>query len=365
MEIIITKDAKYKFDINLLKASFSQIIENAKKEWNIIYEEKRENNDGLCICQRKVKNIIYMYNIITKNTIIVGSTCCKKFNMSNNILNNKILTNILKNSLTKGEYTNIDNIITYCQSVEEQLLNYFQTNFEKIIENIEKNTLEEDRYFSSYSYCCQELKSLSTDINELIQSYNLNYLDNIYILITTRLNKLVEEIYNYEKSLIYCVKTYTENRIPGQGRDTIEYKKYFNNLEKCQNYINGLPPIGYTKYSGYNNEDTLLKIEILLNNQIIKEITKPTIYCVKLYIEKYQHEIRSILEYEKCFYTLEKCENYIMKLPLIGFTKKNYANHLCDYSEDTILKIEILLNNQIIKKINDTNNIKNLDEINI
>ena len=94
-----------------------------------------------------------------------------------------------------------------------------------------------------------------------------------------------------------------------------------------------------------------------MNNQIIKEITKPTIYCVKLYIEKYQHEIRSILEYEKCFYTLEKCENYIMKLPLIGFTKKNYANHLCDYSEDTILNIEILLNNQIIKKINDTNNI--------
>lgn len=271
MTLIITKDAKYKFELNLLKASVSQIIDNAKKEWNIIYEEKRENNDGLCICQRKVKNVIYMYNLNTKNTIIVGSTCCKKFNMSNDILNNKILINILKKSLIKGEYTIIDNIITYCQSVEDQLLNHFQIKFEEIIE---KNIPKEDGYSSSYR-CCQDLESLSNDINELIQSYNLNYLDNIYNLITTKLNKLVEERNNYKKSLIYCVKTYTEEQNPIIGRDTHEYENYFNTLEKCEIYINGLPPID-CNYLFKNNY--LNKIEILLNNQKFKTIDRGSNY---------------------------------------------------------------------------------------
>lgn len=271
MTRIITKDSKYKFDINLLKASSSQIIENAKKEWNIIYEEKRKNNDGLCICQRQVKNVIYMYNIITKNTIIVGLSCCKKFNMSNNILNNKILSNILKNSLTKGEYTNINNIITYCNSVEEQLLNYIQTEFETMIKKYIKKENLETIYNNNY---CEDLKLFSTYINELIQQYNLNYLENIYILITTKINELIEERNNYEKSKIYIVKKYIRNYMHGDGTDIFEYEDCFDSLEKCENYIISLPSIGFTKYSKYGREDTILKIEILLNNKIIKIIEK-------------------------------------------------------------------------------------------
>jgi hypothetical protein len=87
----LKKNATYNFNTNLLKASEGKDIESVIKQWEIIYEEKREHQDGLCICQKKVKNIIYMYNINTTNTIIVGSSCRKKFNMENNKISNKIL----------------------------------------------------------------------------------------------------------------------------------------------------------------------------------------------------------------------------------------------------------------------------------
>ena len=129
----VKKNATYKFNTNLLKASSSQILKDAKKEWRVIYEEERDKQDGLCICQRNVKYVTYMYNVITQYTIIVGTKCSTKFNMNKTKLANNILNNILKRNLTKGEYTNIDNIITYCKSIEEELLNNFLTEYEDII----------------------------------------------------------------------------------------------------------------------------------------------------------------------------------------------------------------------------------------
>ena len=52
--------AKYKFNSNLLEASFSNNIEDAKKEWEFICDEKREEQYEQCICQRKVKHIKYI-----------------------------------------------------------------------------------------------------------------------------------------------------------------------------------------------------------------------------------------------------------------------------------------------------------------
>ena len=53
--------AKYNFDMNLIKASYNKNLEDAKKEWVLIGKDAREEQDGLCICQHKVKHIIYYF----------------------------------------------------------------------------------------------------------------------------------------------------------------------------------------------------------------------------------------------------------------------------------------------------------------
>lgn len=95
---------KYNFDKNLIKASYKKDLYGAKREWQIIGNDIREEQNGLCLCQRKVKHIIYMYNPKTKLTIIVGSKCAKKFELNNFLLPNDILREILKSNLTKGDY---------------------------------------------------------------------------------------------------------------------------------------------------------------------------------------------------------------------------------------------------------------------
>jgi hypothetical protein len=91
--------AKYNFNKNLIKASYKKDLCDAKNEWCIIGNESREYQNGLCICQRKVKHIIYMYNLKTNLTIMVGSKCAKKFELTNNsLLNNNILRKILQSN---------------------------------------------------------------------------------------------------------------------------------------------------------------------------------------------------------------------------------------------------------------------------
>ena len=196
----VKKNAAYKFNTNLLKASSSQILNDAKKEWCVIYEEEREKQDGLCICQRKVKYVTYMYNAVTQYTIIVGTKCSKNFNMNKTKLANNILNNILKCNLTKGEYTNIDNIITYCKSIEEELLHYFLTEYENTIKKYsyydncnDGNQIDRIwiRFMEDYH---NDLIKISSDMNELIQQYNLSYLVKLYKSIISKITIIGEKI---------------------------------------------------------------------------------------------------------------------------------------------------------------------------
>ena len=200
------KDSKYKFNSNLIKASESKDIKEAKNEWQLIWEEKREDDDRQCICQRKVKNVIYMYNIKTKNTIIVGKVCSKKFEMNCCGISNPLLKNILKSKLTKGEYTNIDNILTYCQSVQEQLLNYFNEKYESI-----KKSIDDKNNYNLFNinYYKQKIHELFIDINELLEKYNLEYLEEI----KTKINKLCKKVMDYEYEYYKNKKLEEENEI--------------------------------------------------------------------------------------------------------------------------------------------------------
>jgi len=272
---MLNKNAKYNFDANLISASYNKELTHSKKEWVFIYEEKRDKQDGVCICQRKVKNIIYMYNIKTKKTIIVGSACHKKFNMESSKVD-KFLLNILKPHLEKGEYLLIDNIITYSKSIQEQLIKTIQNKFDDIINNYKQiNCLDNGYILTENNYVPKNLKELSQNIRILIREYELEYLQDIYLLICNKINEIYEERKKYEESKIYCVKTYVRNYMPGMGTDYFEKQYYYTSLEKCNEHISKCPTIGVTEYSGYGwseNENTYLKIEILCKYQIIKII---------------------------------------------------------------------------------------------
>jgi hypothetical protein len=150
----------YKFNINLLELSKSKDLEIAKTEWREIYREKREEKTGLCICQHTLKNIIYMYNIFTKYTISVGTSCCKKFKLQIIKINN-ILEKVISKMLINGEYKIINNILEYTNNIEIQLIKYIRNEYENMT-NLE------------------EIKKFNNDIKILIDDYDLTYLEDIY-----------------------------------------------------------------------------------------------------------------------------------------------------------------------------------------
>jgi len=266
--------AKYNFDNNLIKASYNKNINDAKREWYIITNKNIEH-PCLCICQHKVKNITYMYNPVTKLSIIVGNKCIKKFEMNNNLLSNNSLKQILSVNLIKGKYEIINNIVKYSNNIEEQLIQYFKSEINKYTDNINK------------------LKNINNEIKELINNYKLNYLEKIYEILNNIIYKfdIHKELNN--KFLIYKVISYTLNYLPGQGRDIYIHENKFKSLEDCNDYISSLQ-LGITKYSGYGfgrKENTIEKIEILYHNNIIK-----------IYIN------------ENKFKSLEDCNDYISLL---------------------------------------------------
>jgi hypothetical protein len=251
--------AKYNFDKNLIKASYKKDLYGAKREWQIIGKDIREEQNGLCICQRKVKYIIYMYNPKTKLTIMVGSKCAKKFELNNFSLSNNILRELLKNNLLKGDYEIIDNIIRYSYSIEEQFIKYFENKIDKCNNNQNK------------------LLEIKNEIKELINIYSLMYLNNIYETLNTKIIKINIHKELIDKCLVYSVKTFTHNYVPCQGSDIYENTKLFRDIDECNNYILSLKPLEekITKGYGYTlSENTLKKIEIIYKNDIIKTLGK-------------------------------------------------------------------------------------------
>jgi len=162
----------HKFNENLLQLSKSKNLDEAKNEWYLIDKHTAETNDNTCICQHKVKYLNYMYNIETGYTIICGVTCCKKFNLSSIKIKNTILLEILRGQI-KGEYSVIDNILIYSETVQNKLIEYFM----KKINN----------------YNLKDLDDLLFDINDLIKNYKITYLEEVKQKIVVQIGKLERE----------------------------------------------------------------------------------------------------------------------------------------------------------------------------
>lgn len=233
----MTTDAKYNFDENILKLSKSNNLNEAKREWYVILKETRTYNERVeikkililpptlsknqrffdnepslvCICQHKIRNIIYMYNKNTQKIIIVGTKCCKKFNLYQNKLNNDILEKILINIFTKGDYEKINNIIEYSDEIKNELIKYLRN---KLNNNLNYYDL---------------LFKLKKETEELIEEYGLIYLKEILYEILDKIKK----IGNNNISRIHIIE---KNKIELLDLQIDYYEKINNNQQLKNNY---------------------------------------------------------------------------------------------------------------------------------
>ena len=177
------KKGSYNRDENLLKASQSNNLEIAKKEWILLPDiHKREKKDGKCICSHLIKNVRFIYNIYTHSHISIGTTCCKEFASSIKKLNNdNKFINELYEILKKGEYeiiNNIDEFISESQKLLMEIMsNHFNTQCEKEYNNKNKN----------------KLVKLKNEIIYNIENFNLIYLQDIYDKVQLQLDILTQE----------------------------------------------------------------------------------------------------------------------------------------------------------------------------
>jgi len=162
-----SKDVQYNFQTNLLKASSNPNYDEAIKEWRRLYRESREVSDLPCICNHKIRHCTYMYNVITKFAIIVGSTCYKKFKLSIPMIKNNIYTQILQDVFEKGEYCIIDDIVEYSEKVKLRLEEHYKNSI--------KHSSLDDLYKISYS------------ITEIINDFKLYYLDDVMVQIQSNI----------------------------------------------------------------------------------------------------------------------------------------------------------------------------------
>ena len=162
--------APCKFKKNLLLASHADTLEDAIKEWAMIYEAKLPEQTALCICETRLKNAIYMYNRITKFTIIVGPTCITKFKMVSKPITNNYIKSLFdklihKESRKKGQNNTIDDIVKYSREIEETLIKQCADIYTRHQKNL------------------PELTKLRLAICELHDLYGITYLNGVLKLV--------------------------------------------------------------------------------------------------------------------------------------------------------------------------------------
>jgi hypothetical protein len=217
MEII----SKYKFDNNLLKLSSSKDLSEAKKEWHEVSREERDENTGVCICQHKIKNIIYMCN--KKYLIGVGTACYKKLEFDKlkptdaNEIFKHIVEQYIPRKMNSGEYIQLDDIIKYANEIKKQLLDNITSKYEK----------RKDDY--------KLLLKLELDVKEMVEFYKLEYLRDIFVKINEQIKILLEQQEKQRKEEQERIRTAREEEAKEKElriNKLLEEKKERERIEK-------------------------------------------------------------------------------------------------------------------------------------
>jgi len=192
--IIETEATTYhkKFTKALIEISESNNYENAKLEWEI---DMVEQGGGVCICTHKLtKERVWIKNIINQKQVIVGSCCCKRFELDSKANITKLVskchnTDIWCNKCDKKKRYNKKNNSYNCKCDlllrdlvkheligEKELLNFgknpnnsYKKTFDKsnnFDEWLKKNLYKiknEHRKYIRWAKIYKELLSLQTD----------------------------------------------------------------------------------------------------------------------------------------------------------------------------------------------------------
>jgi len=337
------------FEKNLLEVSYNNInIIEAKKEWLKIYIDNRIDVSGTCICQHNIKYKIYMYNIHNNNTIMVGSTCCKKFNFGNKILDNEILREIFSNNISRGEYTIINNILEYTNNIRDQLINLFR---EKILMTI---NLDKTQNY-------QKLLKIRNEVNELIYEFKIPYLNEIIDEIDEKLRDQLINLFR-EKILMSINLNKTQNyRKLSKIRDEVnelidEFKiPYLNEIiDEIDEKIN--IPCRFCNKLMFLDENDKFHSKCRIKNklEIRNKLDTNCIYC--------NNKLSS--EYEELEYLNDDNSiNYIILNNIVSHIKCQKDNNILEI-HDSLDKTCIYCNTKILLEYNELDYLNDDNSIN-
>lgn len=174
------KTASYKFNKNLLGLSNCKVLDDAKKEWDLLdcskYEESKK-----CICQHKIKHCNFYLNNINGNMIIVGSACSKKFGLIQKETSKKSFPKPIIEIIKKGEYENIEDLFKYSAEVREIYIQYF------------KCKMKHGNYImGGLRPTSKKIESVKEEVEELEKKYKINWLLDLKIDLIEKIKEMKE-----------------------------------------------------------------------------------------------------------------------------------------------------------------------------
>jgi hypothetical protein len=177
------KTASYKFNKNLLGLSNSKVLDQAKKEWDLLDRSKYEESKK-CICQHKIKYCNFYLNNINGNMIIVGPACSKKFGLIQKETSRKSFPKSLIEIIKKGEYENIEDLFKYSAEVREIYIQYF------------KNKIIDCYGWTGYigQWILVSMQTVKEELEELEKKYKINWLLDLKIDLIEKMKDLKELI---------------------------------------------------------------------------------------------------------------------------------------------------------------------------
>jgi len=203
----------YNFQENLFALSQEKFDKNsALDEWIEICRERKTN---ICICGRKLTaNSIYMFNIYNLKTICVGTGCHKKFEFLNKTKKD-IYIDLIENIIIQGEYENINNLIEYSENIKLQVIKYF-----------------ENKYKNRHNISITVLEKIKEEIIYLINTYKVDYLNDI----SNEVDKLLQDKLEEEREKI-------KRKQEDEQESEPEYYHNDNNCESCNIKLESLNSI--------------------------------------------------------------------------------------------------------------------------
>ena len=265
------------FDKNLVAASNSKDLIDAKKEW-MFFKKGQCDEKKTCICNHKIKNVQYFLNNINGNIICIGTTCCKKFNFDIKEMSNKTLEKICKLKNPYNEYKQFANIQEYLDYAKDELQSFMLKEIQNskfnnliiLLENIINiNKNYQLTVFDSY------IDVIKIKISELMQSY-----------IEDELNKDVETIFEIMKKF---------------GKLQIDYQIAKPDIKVFESIIGNIVDHNISNYSGYTTPPLQSKFDKIIKRiEIIKEQTGKTLLIKDFLINsnnKLKAKIQSIRDY--------------------------------------------------------------------